>query len=126
MIRPPPRSTLFPYTTLFRSVIMDAFPKMEIPASRIEVINNRAMSKNEETSIDNLKETLHIEKVHRVRNDYKTAIHAEESGVPLVEISARSDLTKDIKNLARYLAERHLGKIEDEGFFSSLFGNHSK
>src|SRR5690348_18080507 len=27
MIRRPPRSTLFPYTTLFRSVIWDAFKK---------------------------------------------------------------------------------------------------
>src|SRR5436190_8789210 len=26
MIRPPPRSTLFPYTTLFRSVVSDAIP----------------------------------------------------------------------------------------------------
>src|SRR5256885_11561556 len=26
MIRPPPRSTLFPYTTLFRSVVADAVP----------------------------------------------------------------------------------------------------
>src|SRR5438309_6442633 len=25
MIRPPPRSTLFPYTTLFRSIVGDAF-----------------------------------------------------------------------------------------------------
>lgn len=107
-------------------VIMDAFPKMEIPASRIEVINNRAMSKHEETTIDNLKETLHIQKAHRVRNDYKTAIRAEESGVPVAEISAHSDLTKDIKGLAHYLAERHLGKIEDESFFSSLFGSHRK
>src|SRR5438445_7619732 len=26
MLRPPPRSTLFPYTTLFRSLALDLFP----------------------------------------------------------------------------------------------------
>jgi len=103
-------------------VIMDALPKMDIPTSRIEIINNRAMTRVEETSVDNLKETLHITKVHRVRNDYKTAIHAEENGTPLAEISSHSDFTKDVSALARYLAERHLGKQEEHGFFSSLFG----
>src|SRR5689334_23984743 len=29
MIRPPPRSTLFPYTTLFRSIMIDAPTKAE-------------------------------------------------------------------------------------------------
>src|SRR2546429_3312277 len=29
MIRRPPRSTLFPYTTLFRSVVQRAFPRVD-------------------------------------------------------------------------------------------------
>src|SRR5690554_710982 len=31
MIRPPPISTLFPYTTLFRSLLMEVFPAGEKP-----------------------------------------------------------------------------------------------
>src|ERR1035438_351819 len=31
MIRRPPRSTLFPYTTLFRSNVFDNFPKTQPP-----------------------------------------------------------------------------------------------
>src|SRR2546422_11642160 len=31
MIRRPPRSTLFPYTTLFRSVVADAGPGSDVP-----------------------------------------------------------------------------------------------
>ena len=104
-------------------LILDALPKMDISTSRVEVVNNRAMTKVEETSIDSLKDTLHKARIHRVRNDYKTAIHAEENGVALSEISARSDLTKDIKALAHYLVENHLGKQEKEkGFLGSLFG----
>src|SRR2546422_8630175 len=32
MIRRPPRSTLFPYTTLFRSVWIDGVPRIAVPA----------------------------------------------------------------------------------------------
>src|SRR5438093_5506907 len=37
MIRPPPRSTLFPYTTLFRSTLISAV----VPAGRLSPILNR-------------------------------------------------------------------------------------
>src|SRR2546429_1782081 len=36
MIRRPPRSTLFPYTTLFRSVEPDPVPKRAAPAHRVD------------------------------------------------------------------------------------------
>src|SRR2546430_8660534 len=37
MIRRPPRSTLFPYTTLFRSLLPDAIPGMVIERMEIPV-----------------------------------------------------------------------------------------
>src|SRR5256885_11401639 len=36
MIRRPPRSTLFPYTTLFRSHLLSRFP--EVPRTRLSII----------------------------------------------------------------------------------------
>src|SRR5687767_15772830 len=45
MIRPPPRSTLFPYTTLFRSYIpagiYDAYPPLNCRSRREEAAKNR-------------------------------------------------------------------------------------
>src|SRR2546422_2362561 len=35
MIRRPPRSTLFPYTTLFRSLIGNIAPKIELPLQSV-------------------------------------------------------------------------------------------
>src|SRR5258705_2411158 len=37
MIRPPPGSTLFPYTTPFRSLLLDLWPRVaaEVPAARL-------------------------------------------------------------------------------------------
>src|SRR2546430_12973000 len=37
MIRRPPRSTLFPYTTLFRSVLAEAAPAVELDQETAEV-----------------------------------------------------------------------------------------
>src|SRR2546430_9685136 len=34
MIRRPPRSTLFPYTTLFRSLLLNAADRQHVPAQR--------------------------------------------------------------------------------------------
>src|SRR5947199_4162901 len=43
MIRPPPRSTLFPYTTLFRSL---ADLALELAAQDVEVIRGRGAVRN--------------------------------------------------------------------------------
>src|SRR2546426_9538671 len=43
MIRRPPRSTLFPYTTLFRSVLIDAFGREE---SALIYLNDPALVKS--------------------------------------------------------------------------------
>src|SRR5690349_23185774 len=44
MIRRPPRSTLFPYTTLFRSILKN--PKFEQPAQTIKVAANQVWFEN--------------------------------------------------------------------------------
>src|SRR5258705_5149660 len=38
MIRRPPRSTLFPYTTLFRSVLLVRFPHPDLTAVEIDAL----------------------------------------------------------------------------------------
>src|SRR2546430_4835924 len=42
MIRRPPRSTLFPYTTLFRSLLADARPAEQTQGSRLLLSQSRA------------------------------------------------------------------------------------
>src|SRR2546425_7307580 len=46
MIRRPPRSTLFPYTTLFRSVIIAARPSMGKTALVLNVVQHAAIERN--------------------------------------------------------------------------------
>src|SRR5258708_21805249 len=43
MIRRPPRSTLFPYTTLFRSRLLPQPPREEVEHARVERLRERAL-----------------------------------------------------------------------------------
>src|SRR5688572_32004645 len=40
MIRPPPRSTLFPYTTLFRSAHLSSAPMSSLPAAWKDLVQS--------------------------------------------------------------------------------------
>src|SRR3712207_7547473 len=51
MIRRPPRSTLFPYTTLFRSVVFGSDWPMADPAAEIAAIRDLGLTKEEEDGI---------------------------------------------------------------------------
>ncbi|MDX8406622.1 MAG: AAA family ATPase [Mariprofundus sp.] len=104
-------------------LILDTLPTMEIADDRVEIINNRAMTTVEESGIAQIKSTLKKEHIHRVSNDYKTAIHAAENGLPLIEVSKRSALTADVLNLAGYLVEMHRGKADGkQTLMGRLFG----
>src|SRR5256886_13074576 len=45
MIRRPPRSTLFPYTTLFRSLFVKALFKLEVPEIQQQIVEIRATAR---------------------------------------------------------------------------------
>src|SRR5438034_8659343 len=52
MSRPPPRSTLFPYTTLFRSIFLASNPQGRWTRSELDCVN--VFKQNRELFMDNL------------------------------------------------------------------------
>ena len=106
-------------------LIMDKIKHEGIPAANIEVINNRAMSKDGSVEIDRLKETLSIERMHRASNDYKASVHSQNQGQPVEEVSKGSKFTKDLHALAEYLYVLQKGEIKKKGgLFSNLFSKN--
>ena len=97
-------------TVIDAKTIVDALPLIELPAERVEFINNRAKSNVPSFERAKLKETLKISHIHNVRNDYEAAAKAQDRGVTIDEIAKRSHLAKDIHALAEYLMENHFGK----------------
>lgn len=88
----------------------------------IEVINNRAMSKDSSIPVDKLKETLGIERIRKVSNDHKVAVNSQSQGRPVEEVSKRSDFTKNLKSIAEYIYVLQKGEDKKkDGLFSKLF-----
>lgn len=106
-------------------MLVDHLPRMGIDARRIELVNNRAMAKAPSVTIEQLKDTLKHEKLHRVRNDFKTASAAEDQGIPVGKVDALSDLAKDIDHMADYIWESHgHGTTKSkESLFARFFGS---
>ncbi|MDT8453416.1 MAG: AAA family ATPase [Gammaproteobacteria bacterium] len=103
-------------------LLLDKLRHEGIPMTNIEVINNRAMSKESSIPIDKLKESLGIEKIHKVSNDFKTSVRSQNQGQPLIDISKGSSFTKDLKSLAKYLYALRSGENQKKGgLFSKLF-----
>lgn len=106
-------------------MVVDHLPRMGVDARRIELVNNRAMAKAPSVTIEQLKETLKHERLHRVRNDFKTASAAEDQGIPVGKVDGASDLSRDIDHMADYIWESHgHGSAKSkEGLFARFFGS---
>ncbi|MCW8831369.1 MAG: AAA family ATPase [Gammaproteobacteria bacterium] len=102
-------------------LILDKIKQEGIPADNIEVINNRAMSKEGSIDINKLKETLGIERMHKASNDYKASVYSQNQGQPVEEISRGSKFTKDLHALAEYLYVLQKGETKKKGLFDKLF-----
>src|SRR5438093_7635809 len=77
MIRRPPRSTLFPYTTLFRSTMASSEPvritsRLARPPSRSEIASRSEEHTSELQSLTNLVCRLLLEK--KKKQDYRVRI----------------------------------------------------
>lgn len=75
----------------------------EVPAERIEVVSNRAMSRLGSTTVDQMKRALGISRMHRIRNDYAAALAAGDQGLPLWRAAPQSVLCEDCDRLALHL-----------------------
>ena len=101
-------------------LLLDKIEHEGIPAANIEVINNRAMAKQGSVSIDKLKETLNIERIHKASNDYKTSVHSQNQGQPVQDVSKGSSFTKDLHAISEYIYGLQKGEHKKKG---GLFGN---
>lgn len=104
-------------------LLMRSFPEMGVSMDKLEVINNRAMSKTNSVDFSKLKSALNRELIHRVRNDFEVALASQDQGVPFRKISTSSKLTQDIEHLAEYIWKQQNGNFKGKGhgFLSRIF-----
>src|SRR5688572_32160800 len=75
MIRPPPRSTLFPYTTLFRSIPDELFDSAETLSKRLGLSRSRLYA----TALEDFVAKHQAKKVtERLNSVYRSEEHTSE------------------------------------------------
>lgn len=106
-------------------LIMQGLPEVGVSTDKLELINNRAMSKTQNVDIEKLKSALGRERIHRIRNDFDTALISQDQGVSLRDVSSRSPLTKDIEHLSEYIYSRQGGEnlVVKESLISRMFSH---
>ncbi len=103
--------------------ILEHLPCFGVSRDCLELIHNRAKAEIGSISIKQLKNALNMSRIHRVRNDYKTALKAQDRGVPVVEISESSGMTKDIIELSRQIMQKQRGSENTrKGLLDRIFG----
>ncbi|MFP5430481.1 MAG: CpaE family protein [Gammaproteobacteria bacterium] len=105
-------------------LLLDYMPHAGIDMRKIELINNRAMAKSQSVSIDQLKQALGRDRIHRVRNDYHTALAAADQGMPVFKVAGNSELTEDVRHLASDIWQTHEpAETGRKSFLAKLFNN---
>src|SRR5256885_8249116 len=89
MIRRPPRSTLFPYTTLFRSVVFNARPKMKtrpviVPAKPAAAAATKASSQVDLDDDDEDRKSTRLNSSHLVISYAVFCLKKKKNQKPLV------------------------------------------
>src|SRR5687767_15627410 len=101
MLRRPPRSTLFPYTTLFRSLLLDD------PTTGLDPIVATTVD-DEIVKLRDLEHVTGIVVTHQIRDAFYVATHRASQANGQVHIDVRSEEhTSELQSLA-YLVCRLL------------------
>src|SRR5688572_31609846 len=72
MLPPPPRSTLFPYTTLFRSSDLTAFERSDVRSSYVRRKQSRSVAPNFEPRTPNVRTAVRLAGDYSARADRKS------------------------------------------------------
>ncbi|MQX52982.1 AAA family ATPase [Alcanivorax sediminis] len=119
------------YMVIQRSlaVIRDArllttyFHSAGISDDKVTIVDNRYRSKHAAVTDKQIQETLRIERIVRIANDYDTAIGSQERGVPLSRYARSSRLAKDLNSLSQAVLFELTGEErESGGFLDRLMG----
>lgn len=107
-------------------LLLDYMPHAGIDLRKVELINNRAMAKSQSVTIDQLKQTLGRERVHRIRNDYHAALTAADQGMPIYKVASGSEMAEDIRHLANDIWKTHEPVTAGRASFLARIFNNRK
>lgn len=85
-------------------MLMENLPRHGIDTTQVEVIHLDSAVHDEDVKTGVLQRLVGERPLHLVHHDYKQAIHADNEGKAACELYPRTDLARDIRNIAARIA----------------------
>jgi pilus assembly protein CpaE len=95
--------------TFARSLIATLI-ESQVKPEKIMLLVNRFNKRNSVVSLGDWLEVLGVDRIHKIRSDWKKATKCGNSGRSLVEIAPRSGLRKDYRKLADLIKKGHAAR----------------
>jgi pilus assembly protein CpaE len=84
----------------FLKTFIKVLTKARIGPEKILLLANRFDKHNSVVSLDDWQQMLPVNQLHRIRNDWRTAMNCINNGQPVADTAPRSGLRKDFRKLA--------------------------
>lgn len=106
-------------------LLMSYFHGAGIEESKITIVDNRYRSKHSAVTDKQIHDTLKIDSMVRVANDYDSVMGSQDHGMPLSKHAKHSRISKDIHQISEKIVEELTGeKREQAGLLGRLIGRH--
>lgn len=106
-------------------LLMSYFHGAGIEDSKVTIVDNRYRSKHSAVTDKQIHDTLKIENMVRIANDYDAVMGSQDHGMPLSKHAKHSRISKDMHQIAERTVEDVTGeKREQAGLLGRLIGRH--
>jgi len=106
-------------------LLMSYFHSVGIDDGDITILDNRYRSKHSTVTDKQIHDTLKIENMVRIANDYDSVMGSQDHGMPLSKHAKHSRISKDIYQISEKIVEELTGeKREQAGLLGRLIGRH--
>lgn len=105
-------------------LVLEELPMLNIDRTHAEVLENRFDSKQKSINDSQIEKILGVDHTFKVHNDFNAAMSSQDKGLPIVKAEPRSQLSKDVSQLAKQVVSMHTGEVtKGKGLFAKLFGH---
>ena len=106
-------------------LLMSYFHSAGIEDDKVTIVDNRYRSKHSAVTDKQIFDTLKIERMIRVANDYDAVMGSQDHGMPLSKHAKHSRICKDIHQISEKIVEEITGeKREQAGLLGRLIRRH--
>jgi len=91
----------------FTKSLITELIEAKVKPEKIMLLVNRFKKRNSVVSLEDWQKVLGVDRLHKIRSDWKKAANCINSGHPLADVAPRSGLRRDYRKLAEIIYSYH-------------------